>query len=64
MFELDLGQLAFYDEEMRLVVEPGQVEIMVGSSSEAIRLRDQFEISGERRVLGRADVAPTRVEVR
>jgi beta-glucosidase len=64
VFELDLGQLAFYDEEMTLVVEPGEVEIMVGSSSEAIRLRDQFEISGERRVLGRADVAPTRVEVR
>lgn len=64
VFELDLGQLAFYDEEMTLVVEPGQVEIMVGSSSEAIQLRDQFEISGERRVLGRAEVAPTRVEVR
>ncbi len=63
-FELDLGQLAFYDAEMAFVVEPGTVEIMLGSSSEAIRLRDEIEITGPRRVLRSLDVTPTRVRVR
>ncbi len=64
VFVLDLGQLAFYDAEMAFVVEPGSVEIMVGSSSEAIRLQDRIEVTGARRSLRSADVAPTRVEVR
>ena len=64
VFALDLGQLAFYDTEMAFVVEPGAVEIMLGSSSQAIRLQSEIEIVGDRRVVQSAEVAPTRVELR
>ena len=46
-FKLNVAQLAFYNREMQYVVEPGLVEVMIGSSAEDIRLRDQFEIVGE-----------------
>jgi len=62
-FHLDVSQLAFYDREMRFVVEPGRVEVLVGSSSEDIRLTGSFEITGERRPLHRSEVVPTRVDV-
>jgi beta-glucosidase len=45
-FELAVSQLAFYDRDMALVVEPGTIEVMVGSSSEEIRLSGRFEVVG------------------
>ncbi|HEX9970432.1 MAG TPA: glycoside hydrolase family 3 C-terminal domain-containing protein, partial [bacterium] len=50
-FELAADLLAFYDRDMKLVVEPGEFEVMIGSSSEDIRLRGAFEIVGETRVM-------------
>jgi beta-glucosidase len=44
-FRLFTDQLAFYDEAMRFIVEAGTFEVMVGSSSEDIRLRGKFEVS-------------------
>ncbi len=55
-FTVDLRQLAFLDAGMRLVVEPGTIEVEVGASSEDIRLKDQFEIAGERRMIDRRTV--------
>jgi hypothetical protein len=40
-------QLAFYQEDMRYAVSPGEVEVMIGSSSEDIRLTGTFTISGD-----------------
>ncbi len=37
-FELKIADLGFYDRNMRFVVEPGLVNIMLGSSSQDIRL--------------------------
>ncbi|MCX7795133.1 MAG: glycoside hydrolase family 3 C-terminal domain-containing protein [bacterium] len=44
-FRLFADQLAFYDEAMRFIVESGTFEVMIGSSSEDIRLVGKFEIS-------------------
>ena len=47
-FHLPVDQLAFYDLDLNLVVEPGQIEVMLGSASDDIRLRGTFEIVGDR----------------
>ena len=62
-FRLDPSQLAFLDETMRFVVEPGDVQVMVGASSADIRLEGTFAVEGETRVLPRADRIATTVAV-
>lgn len=47
-FTLFPEQLAFYDAHMRLVVEPGVFEVMIGASSRDIRLSGVFEVLEER----------------
>lgn len=63
-FHVDLTQLAFYDESMRLKIEPGQIRVLVGAASDDIRARASFMITGTERIISRADVKPTRAEVR
>jgi len=50
-FTLTTDQFAFYDREMHLVVEPGMVEIQIGSSSIDIRQRTKVEIVGEKQLI-------------
>jgi len=50
-FNLPVSAFAFYDRDMRLVVEPGTTSVMVGSSSENIHLTGQFEIICEAQVV-------------
>jgi beta-glucosidase len=49
-FHLSVNQLAFYDEEMKLVVEPGTIQVMVGSSSADIRCAGSFVITAEHKI--------------
>ena len=43
-FRLKHDDLALYNKYMERVVEPGTFEVMVGSSSEDIRVKGKFEI--------------------
>lgn len=63
-FHLPTDQLAFYDEDLNLILEPGKIEVMVGSSSEDIRLRSAFEIVGAPKiqVKQRVMVCPVTIE--
>ncbi|MCX8170668.1 MAG: fibronectin type III-like domain-contianing protein, partial [Candidatus Bathyarchaeota archaeon] len=44
MFKLTLEDLSFLNQEMKWVVEPGEFGVMVGSSSEDIRLTGRFVV--------------------
>jgi beta-glucosidase len=46
-FHLPVNQLAFYDQDMNLVVESGTIKVMVGSSSTDIRCEGGFSILGD-----------------
>jgi len=52
-FLLPTDLLAFYDRTGKLIVEPGAFEVMIGSSSEDIRLSGRFLVVGSGRVLER-----------
>ena len=63
-FDLPVDQLAFYDQKLALVLEPGMVDVMIGSSSEDIRLHGSFEIVGEDKMIvaDRVFVCPVSIE--
>jgi len=54
-FDLSPALMAFHDASMQLVVEPGEIAVMVGASSADVRLRGAFTITG--------DTAPVRQKV-
>jgi beta-glucosidase len=45
-FKLPVNMMAFYDIDFNLVIESGSIEVMIGSSSDDIRLHNSFEING------------------
>lgn len=50
-FHLTLAQVAYYDQTMHYVVEPGTLEVMVGNSAAHLPLISQVEVIGERVVI-------------
>jgi beta-glucosidase len=66
VFALAVRALAFHDVSLRRVVEPGTIEVMVGASSDDLRLTGRFEIAGATVEIGRdaAFTTPVRVERR
>jgi beta-glucosidase len=65
-FVLAMRALAFHDVALRRVVEPGEVAVLIGASSDDVRLTGRFTITGETREVGRgvAFTTPVRVERR
>lgn len=63
-FHLPVDMLAFHDLDLDLVLEAGTIKVMLGSSSEDIRLCGEFEIAGgaKTRVQDRVFVCPVTVE--
>jgi beta-glucosidase len=55
-FRLAVQQLGFYNRDMAYVVEPGEVEVLVGSSSQDVRARERFTIVGVRTDVSRDKV--------
>ncbi len=43
-FVIDNQKLSFYNDELQFNSEPGDFDLMIGSSSEDIRLKDSFEL--------------------
>jgi len=46
-FRLTPDDLSLYDANLRRVVEPGQFRVMVGTSSEDIRLKTEFQVTAQ-----------------
>ncbi|KAB8142721.1 beta-glucosidase [Chloroflexia bacterium SDU3-3] len=64
-FHLDVRQLGFYDSKMEFAVEPGEIAVLVGSSSQDIRAESAFTITGASRAIPRAEkvfLCPVTVE--
>jgi beta-glucosidase len=51
-FTVQLNQLAFLDRRMRWVVEPGEMDVQIGASSQDIRLQGSFTVVGATREVG------------
>jgi beta-glucosidase len=63
-FHLPVNQLAFYDENLDLILESGRINVMVGSSSEQIYLRSGFTIVGDKKakITNRVFACPVETE--
>ena len=46
-FAVSTAQLGYYNEDMRFVVEPGAMDLMVGTSSEDVRFTKEIHLTGE-----------------
>jgi beta-glucosidase len=63
-FDLPVNQLAFYDDDLSLVVEAGTFKVMVGASSADIRAEGTFEVAGGKKTPVQERVFTCPVEVK
>ena len=54
-FDLPVERVAFFDRSVRLVVEPGLIEVKVGASAGDIRAEGRFRLTGPAHPIGRRD---------
>ena len=47
------SQMAFLDEDMKWKIEKGEIQVLLGSASDDIRLKGSFYISEDRWIVGR-----------
>lgn len=62
-FTLAANQLGFYDRAMNFVLEPGKINLLVGSSSADIRLQGELQVMGKPADISKAKVYLTPVKV-
>ncbi|GLY78654.1 glycoside hydrolase family 3 N-terminal domain-containing protein [Actinoallomurus iriomotensis] len=62
-FSVHADRTAFTGTDLRRIVEPGTIEVAVGSSSEDLPLRGEFMLTGAERVLGAGRVLTVPVTV-
>ncbi len=64
IFHLKMNQLGYYNEHMEFVVEPGNMDVMLGTSSRTLSLKAKIKLIGKTvNVSGkRSYVCPVRVE--
>jgi beta-glucosidase len=46
-FTVSTDQLGFFNRDMNFIIEPGEMEIMVGGSSSDIQVTGSFQLTGE-----------------
>ena len=63
IFIMSADMFAFTGKDYRKVVEPGEIRIMIGASSEDIRLKGSFTLTGESRYPGEDRKLVTEVRV-
>ena len=62
-FTMSADMLAFTGLDYKKIIEPGEIKVMIGSSSEDIRLEDSFILTGEKRYPGENRRLITEVKV-
>ncbi|MFI9812863.1 beta-xylosidase/alpha-l-arabinosidase [Saccharothrix variisporea] len=62
-FRVHADRTSFTGRDLRRVVEPGELRLLVGTSSEDIKWEHSVELTGEARVVGHDRVLVTPVEV-
>jgi hypothetical protein len=58
-FRLHADRTSFTGVDLRRVVEPGEIELMIGASSQDVRWRGTVQLTGDVRVVGHDRVMTT-----
>jgi beta-glucosidase len=61
-FDLDVRHLAFYNQKMEYIVERGEIQVMLGSASDDIRLTESFEITSTSKDIEQVYLTPATVD--